>query len=90
MIPFIPFTSDDEVEVIGCGLLDLTLPKIEWTHAAHFAAALWFLARHPKLDLPRELPNIIRAYNDVIGVPNTDSSGYHETITPRFARLGPF
>jgi hypothetical protein len=37
-------------------------------HAAHFAAALWLLTRHPELDLPRELPGIIRAYNEATGV----------------------
>ena len=37
------FSSDAEVEHIGRGLLDRSLPKIEWTHAAHFAAALWLL-----------------------------------------------
>ena len=33
------FSSDVEIEHIGRGLLDRSLPKIEWTHAAHFAAA---------------------------------------------------
>ena len=27
------------------------------------------------------MPELIRAYNEVTGVENTDSSGYHETIT---------
>jgi hypothetical protein len=27
------------------------------------------------------MPNIIRAYNEATGVANTDTSGYHETIT---------
>lgn len=29
----------------------------------------------------RDLPGPIRAYNEAIGVPNTDTGGYHETIT---------
>jgi hypothetical protein len=29
----------------------------------------------------RDLPGMIRAYNDATGVANTDTSGYHETIT---------
>jgi hypothetical protein len=81
MNTFMPFTSDDEITAIGHGLLSRTLPKAEWTHAAHFAAALWLLARHSELDLPREMPGIIRAYNEATGVANTDNSGYHETIT---------
>jgi len=74
------FTSDAEIEHIGRGLLDCSLPKIEWTHAAHFAAAFWLL-RRSGTHAARDMPKLIRAYNAATGVPNTDSSGYHETIT---------
>ncbi|MBB2174913.1 hypothetical protein HLH21_03095 [Gluconacetobacter johannae] len=66
---------------IGRGLLDRTLPKEAWTHAAHFAATFWLLRTRPDMDLPREMPGLIRAYNLALGGTNTDSSGYHETIT---------
>jgi hypothetical protein len=78
---FIPFTSDDEVAAIGRGLIDRTLPKAAWTHAAHFAAVLWILTCRTELDASREMPGIIRSYNETTGVANTDTSGYHETIT---------
>ena len=39
------FSSDAEIDRIGRGLLDRSLPKAEWTHAAHFAAAFWLLRR---------------------------------------------
>jgi hypothetical protein len=29
----------------------------------------------------RDMPGFIRAYNEVTGTPNTDTGGYHETIT---------
>jgi hypothetical protein len=74
------FTSDAEIEHIGRGLLDCSLPKIEWTHAAHFAAAFWLL-RRPDVHAVRDMPRLIRAYNLATGVPNTDTGGYHETIT---------
>jgi hypothetical protein len=76
-----PFTSDDEIADIAHGVIDLTLPKPCWTHRAHFAAALWLLARRPDLDVPRAMPGLIRAYNEATGVANTDTEGYHETIT---------
>lgn len=76
-----PFTSDDEIAAIARGLIDRTLPKSSWTHAAHFATALWLLAHRPEIDCSRELPGFIRAYNETTGVRNTDTSGYHETIT---------
>jgi hypothetical protein len=75
------FSSDDEIEAIGRGVLDLSLPKPRWTHAAHFAAALWLMARRPDLDAARDMPGFIRSYNEATGVANTDTEGYHETIT---------
>lgn len=62
------------------GLVSQTLPKSAWTHAAHFAAALSMLA-DPNEDPFTALPNIIRNYNEATGVENTDTSGYHHTIT---------
>ena len=76
-----PFTSDDELAAIAAGVIDLSLPKPRWTHRAHFAAALWLLARRPDLDLSRVMPGLIRTYNEATGVANTDTDGYHETIT---------
>lgn len=52
-----------------------------WTHAAHFAATLWLLKCKPEIMLEEEMPVYIRAYNEAIGGANTDTSGYHETIT---------
>ncbi|MFZ5670513.1 MAG: hypothetical protein ACOY4K_13555 [Pseudomonadota bacterium] len=75
------FTSDAEVVAIGEGVCDLTLPKPRWTHAAHFAAAVWLIRARPDLVPERDMPGLIRAYNAATGVPNTDADGYHETIT---------
>lgn len=79
--------SDADIERIAHGLMDRTLPKSEWTHAAHFAAALFLLRRRgPRV--MSEMPDLIRAYNVATGVANTDSSGYHETITLASLRAG--
>jgi hypothetical protein len=75
------FTTETEIETIGNGLLARTLPKPEWTHAAHFAAALWLLRRRSEMPASDHMPGIIRAYNEATGVANTATSGYHETIT---------
>lgn len=76
-----PFTCDADVAAIGLRLLDRTLPKAEWTHAAHLTAAAWLLTARPDIDAFRDMPGIIRAYNDATGVPNSDTRGYHATIT---------
>jgi hypothetical protein len=75
------FTADAEVIAIGEGLVARTLPKPAWTHAAHFAAAVWLIAGQPVLDPERDMPGLIRAYNAATGGVNSDTEGYHETIT---------
>lgn len=75
------YTRDSEIEAIGLGVLDRTLPKPAWTHAAHFAAACWLIRCRPDIVPERDMPDLIRAYNLATGVANTDSEGYHETIT---------
>lgn len=75
------FASDDAIARIGEGLLDRTLPRVDWTHEAHLAATTYLLKRRPDVDLDRRLPGIIRAYNASVGGVNDDTQGYHETIT---------
>ena len=75
------FASEDQIVRIGEGLFACTLPRTEWTHAAHFAAALWLMRYRTDLDEFRDMPGMIRAYNESVGRVNDDSSGYHETIT---------
>jgi hypothetical protein len=78
------FTSDAEIEHIGEGLLERTLPRDEWTHEAHLAATTYLLTRRPDVDVDSELPGIIRGYNESVGGVNDDTQGYHETITRLF------
>lgn len=75
------YPDDDAVARVGLGFSDRSLPKAEWTHAGHFAAALWLLRHRPDLDLRAAMPDMIRAYNLATGGENTDTAGYHETIT---------
>jgi hypothetical protein len=78
------FHSDADVERIGEGFLACTLPRGEWTHEAHLATTAWLLLRRPDVDIDAELPGLIRRYNESVGGSNSDSEGYHETITRMF------
>lgn len=80
------FHSDAEIEHIGEGLLARTLPRPEWTHEAHLAATTYLLLKRPDIDLDKQLPDIIRRYNESVGGVNSDTEGYHETITRVFLR----
>ena len=91
------FKTDAEIVRIGEGLLAAshaggmagramarTLPRADWTHEAHLAATAYLLARRPDIDLDTQLPGIIRRYNESVGGVNSDTEGYHETITRMF------
>jgi hypothetical protein len=78
------FASDAAVARVGEGLLARDLPRPEWTHEAHLAATTYLLLRHPEIDLDRDLPGLIRRYNESVGGVNSDTEGYHDTITRVF------
>jgi hypothetical protein len=78
------FHTDAEVEHIGEGMVARTLPRPEWTHEAHLATTTYLLLRRPDIDVDKELPGLIRRYNESVGGVNSDSEGYHETITRVF------
>ena len=80
------FHSDAEIEHLGEGLLARTLPREEWTHEAHLAATTYLLVNRPDIDVEMQLPDIIRSYNESVGGVNSDTEGYHETITRVFLR----
>jgi hypothetical protein len=80
------FNSDAEIERIGEALVARTLPRAEWTHEAHLATTAYLLLRRPEIDIEAELPDLIRRYNESVGGVNSDSEGYHETITRMFLR----
>ena len=78
------FKSDAEIEHLAEGLLARTLRREEWTHEAHVAATTYLLLKRPDVDLDKELPGIIRRFNESVGGVNSDTEGYHETITRAF------
>ena len=80
------FETDADVVHVGEGLVACSLPRAEWTHEAHLAATTYLLLRRPDIDLDAELPDLIRRYNESVGGVNSDSEGYHETITRVFLR----
>ena len=75
------FRDDCAVRHIGEGLLARSLRRDEWTHEAHLAACCWLIAERPDIHPERDLPDLIRRFNESVGGVNSDSEGYHETIT---------
>jgi hypothetical protein len=86
--PFEPrlFADDTAVRHIGEGLVACTLTRLEWTHEAHLAACLYVIVERPDIRAERDLPGLIRRFNESVGGVNDATQGYHETITQCFIR----
>src|SRR5215470_5227364 len=63
-----------------------TLPKSEWTHSAHVAVGACYSVRWGHDALARIREGILR-YNTAVGTANTETSGYHETLTRFWAAI---
>lgn len=78
------YDSLDELTRLIEGFADCTLPCHEWTHQAHLIVGLWYCSRHEATDALNLLRERIKRYNLACGKQNTETSGYHETITRFF------
>jgi hypothetical protein len=80
---------DDNASTDGEAVLDdficrfeaQTIPKAEWTHAAHLRIGGCYVLGHGQADALVRLRAGIRRLNDSHGVINSDTNGYHETLT---------
>ena len=81
------WTSDAQLDDFVARFQERTLSKSEWTHAAHLSVGAWHVHRYGVDGAVERLRRGIRALNDSHGTANTDSSGYHETITRAYAHL---
>ena len=75
------YPDDEAIARLAHGVMDLSLPAAAWTHAAHFATVLWVLRHRPEPPAEAQMPPMIRAYNEACGNMNTDTTGFHATIT---------
>jgi hypothetical protein len=78
------FVGDAEIVHLGEGLIACGLTREEWTHEAHLAACLYILSERGDLVAERDLPGLIRRFNESVGGVNDATQGYHETITQCF------
>lgn len=68
-------------DAIADAMTSCRLPKSDWTHEAHVQAGLSLVLRHGATKALQILREAIPRYNDSTNTPNTDSGGYHDTLT---------
>lgn len=72
---------------LGARFERCAIPAQEWTHAAHLVVGLWHVHRCGADDALVRLRSGIRRLNECHGGVNSETSGYHETITAVYVQL---
>jgi len=57
------------------------LTKQQWTHQAHLTAGFWYVSQLGATEALEVIRGNIRRHNESVGTANTDTGGYHESIT---------
>jgi hypothetical protein len=64
-----------------------TLPKARWTHSAHLLTGACYVHAFGEAEAIDRMRVCVRRYNEAVGGKNTETSGYHETITVAWIKL---
>ena len=75
------YRTTEEILSVVRGFRDRTLPRAEWTHAAHLTVALWHLLQFDRAEAVLRVRRGIKRYNAAHGILTTPTGGYHETLT---------
>ena len=69
-----------DAEQLMQDFLQCTLDKYDWTHEAHLVVGLYMVTHYPQ-DALTHMREAIKRFNLATGTANTETSGYHETLT---------
>lgn len=70
----------EEAEKLVAAFENCTLDKDDWSHEAHLLAGMKMCILH-KENAYVEMKKRVIHFNEAVGTINSESSGYHETIT---------
>ncbi len=70
----------EEAEKLVAAFENCTLDKDDWSHEAHLLAGMKMCILHKENAYVEMKKRVIR-FNETVGTINSESSGYHETIT---------
>jgi hypothetical protein len=73
--------TDEDFTAFLAAFRDGTLPHAEFNHAAHVAVAAALAFEHQPEEAFARTKSTILAYNAAVGTRNTETGGYHETLT---------
>ncbi len=73
--------SEQKIEEFVAAFEAGTLPKERWTHGAHLLTGAWYVHTLGAEEAAARMRDRVKAYNLAVGGQNTETSGYHETVT---------
>ena len=73
--------TTEELNAFAVAFETASLPKQEWTHAAHVAIGALYILRYGASQALDRLRVGIRRLNEAHGLGNSDTHGYHESLT---------
>jgi hypothetical protein len=82
----LPFT-ELEIDEFLAAFEGCTLPKERWTHGAHLLTGACYVYELGEAAALEKMRVCVRRYNESAGGKNTETSGYHETITVMWIKL---
>ena len=74
-------SPDSELSRLARSFLDLSLDPGSFSHEAHLRVGLWYVLQFSPTEALERLRKNIRAFNTAAGGVNSDTEGYHETLT---------
>lgn len=80
-------TTESEIDAFIAAFEGCTLPKERWTHGAHLLTGACYVHALGQAAAIDKMRVCVRRYNESVGGKNTETSGYHETITVAWIKL---
>lgn len=76
-----------EIDAFLAAFEGCALPKEQWTHGAHLLTGACYVRELGRESALTKMRECVRRYNESVGGRNTETGGYHETITAMWIRL---
>jgi hypothetical protein len=80
-------TTEAGIDVFLAAFEDGSLPKERWTHGAHILGGACYVHRLGEAAALEHMRTCVRRFNEAVGGKNTETSGYHETVTVFWIKL---
>jgi hypothetical protein len=79
--------TEEEIDAFLAAFEAGRLPKERWTHGAHLLTGACYVHGLGQAAAIERMRACVKRYNEAVGGKNTETSGYHETITIAWIKL---